>query len=140
MNGHDYRAINLLDDDLEPVVKDIAQVVPNHYIDPESIAHTDQLEKYTPCLFQGRYDVIKALAEVHVELVLIHPFRNGNGRCSRIAASIMALQAGLPVLDFSVISGSKKSDYFRAVQVGMDRNYKLMEKLFSEIIENSIQA
>lgn len=40
VNGHDYKAINLLDDDLEPVVEDIAQVVPNHYIDPESIAHT----------------------------------------------------------------------------------------------------
>jgi len=33
-------------------------------------------------------------AEVHTELVLIHPFREGNGRCSRILASIMALQAG----------------------------------------------
>ena len=51
-----------------------------------------------------------------------------------------ALQAGLPVLDFSLISGSKKSDYFMAVQAGMDRNYEPMEKLFAEIIENSIQA
>ena len=39
VNGHDYKAINLLDDDLEPVVEDIAQVVPDHYIDPDSIAH-----------------------------------------------------------------------------------------------------
>ena len=40
VNGHDYKAINLLDGDHEPVVEDIAQVVPNHYIDPESIART----------------------------------------------------------------------------------------------------
>ena len=72
---------------------------------------TEQLKKYTPCIFSQRQDVIRALAEVHTELVLIHPFREGNGRCSRILASIMALQAGLPVLDFSLISGSKKEDY-----------------------------
>ena len=100
----------------------------------------EQLLKYTPCKFERQDDVIKALAEVHTELVLIHPFREGNGRCSRILASIMALQAGLPILDFSVISGAKKPDYFAAIQAGMDRNYKPMEKLFAEIIENSIQA
>ena len=55
-------------------------------------------------------------------------------------ASIMALQAGLPVLDFSLISGLKKPDYFMAVQQGLDRNYDPMEKLFAEIIENSVQA
>ena len=100
----------------------------------------EQLVKYTPCKYQNRTEVVKALAEVHAELVLIHPFREGNGRCSRIVTSIMALQAGLPVLDFSLISGMKKSDYFAAVQAGMDRNYEPMEKLFVEIIERSIQA
>jgi len=100
----------------------------------------EQLAKYTPCKFQNRNDVAKALAEVHVELVLIHPFREGNGRCSRLLASIMALQAGLPVLDFSIISHSKKQVYFMAVQSGMDRNYDPMQQLFSEIIEVSILA
>lgn len=100
----------------------------------------DQLAKYTPCNYSDRNEIVKALAEVHTELVLIHPFREGNGRCSRILASIMALQAGLPVLDFSIISGSKKSDYFSAVQMGMDRGYVPMEELFREIIESSIRA
>ncbi|MCU7919074.1 MAG: Fic family protein [Candidatus Thiodiazotropha sp. (ex Epidulcina cf. delphinae)] len=98
----------------------------------------EQLAKYTPCNFVNRSDVIKALAEVHVELILIHPFREGNGRCARILASIMALQADLPVLDFSLISEAKKMDYFAAVQTGMDCNYEPMERLFAEIIESSI--
>lgn len=100
----------------------------------------EQLSKFTPCNFSDRNDVVKALAEVHTELVLIHPFREGNGRCSRILASIMALQAGLPVLDFSLISGAEKSAYFAAVQTGMDRDYAPMERLFEEIIESSIRA
>lgn len=78
--------------------------------------------------------------EAHAELVIIHPFREGNGRCARILASIMALQAGLPILDFSIISGSQKSDYYSAVQIGLDRDYEPMEKLFTEIIENSIRS
>ena len=97
----------------------------------------EQLSQYTPCRFKDRTAVIKALAEVHIELVLIHPFREGNGRCARMLADIMALQAGLPVLDYSVISGERKRDYFAAVQTGMDRDYGPMEGLFEEIIETS---
>lgn len=52
----------------------------------------------------------------------------------------MALQAYLPMLDFSVISGLRKLDYFSAVQIGVDRNYELIEVLFKEIIGSSIRA
>jgi len=126
-----YRSVNISKDDFAFAMS--AQV-------PNLMSHfeTDQLSKYTPCSFAARDEVNKALAEVHIELVLIHPFREGNGRCSRILASIMALQAGLPVLDYSIISGPRKSEYFSAVHAGMDRNYEPMEKLFDEIIEASI--
>jgi len=49
----------------------------------------------------------------------------------------MALQAGLPLLDFAVITSEKKKEYFEAIQVGMDKNYRPMEKLFLTIIEKS---
>jgi len=35
------------------------------------------LARYTPCIFQAREEVINALAVVHTELLLIHPFREG---------------------------------------------------------------
>ncbi len=35
------------------------------------------LHKHTPCNFKSMERVFQALAEVHVELVLIHPFREG---------------------------------------------------------------
>ena len=35
------------------------------------------LRKHTPCNFKSMERVFQALAEVHVELVLIHPFREG---------------------------------------------------------------
>lgn len=83
---------------------------------------------------------MRALAETHVELVLIHPFREGNGRVARILSMLMALQAGLPLLDFSVIAEDKKQDYFAAVQAGLDRDYSPMERLFAEIIEQSLAS
>jgi len=52
----------------------------------------------------------------------------------------MALQAGLPLLDFSVIAGERKKNYLTAVQAGLDKNYFPMERLFSEIIERSLAA
>lgn len=100
----------------------------------------DQLARYTPCIFKDRKDAAKALAEVHTELLLIHPFRDGNGRVARLLSTLMALQGGLPLLDFSFLGGEKKKNYILAVHSGLDSNYKAMEDIFSEIIEKSISG
>jgi cell filamentation protein len=96
------------------------------------------LSRYTPCNFTDRTEVVCALSETHVELVLIHPFRDGNGRVARVLSTLMALQAGLPLLDFTVIAGQRKKEYFAAVQMGLDKDYSPMERLFAEIIEQSL--
>lgn len=98
----------------------------------------DVLARCTPCRFSTREEVVRALAEAHVELVLIHPFREGNGRLSRVLSTLMALQAGLPLLDFSLIADEKKEGYFAAVRAGLDRNYRPMERIFAEVIERSV--
>ena len=97
------------------------------------------LRRNTPCRFDSRERIIEALAEVHTELVLIHPFREGNGRTARILATLMTLQAGLPLLDFSAIRGVQKQKYFRAVQAGLDKNYKPMEEIFSLVIRKTLK-
>ncbi|MEK6210913.1 MAG: Fic family protein [Pseudomonadota bacterium] len=96
------------------------------------------LSRRTPCRFQRREDVVEALAEAHVELVLIHPFRDGNGRIARALSILMVLQAGLPLLDFSPIAGKRRTAYFAAIQAGMDRNYGPMAGIFEELIERSL--
>ena len=97
----------------------------------------DVLRCCTPCTFADRADVVRALAETHVELVLIHPFRDGNGRLARALSTLMALQAGLPLLDFRVLAGMKKNAYIAAIQAGLDKHYVPMESLLREIIEQS---
>ncbi len=97
------------------------------------------LAVYTPCRMGAKNEMIHALAAVHVELLLIHPFREGNGRLARLLASLMALQAGLPLLDFGMLKGGRKQEYFTAVQSGLDRNYGPMEKIFDEVIERTLR-
>lgn len=64
------------------------------------------LQEYTPCHDTHVDAQARALAVVHAELILIHPFREGSGRCARLVALLMALQAGLPVLDFAGARGA----------------------------------
>ena len=80
-----------------------------------------------------------ALAVVHTELVLIHPFREGNGRMARLLSIVMGWQAKLPTLDFGSIVGKKKEDYFAAVRSGMAHNYKPMQSIFESILKRTLK-
>lgn len=95
------------------------------------------LSRCTPCVFADPADVLHALAETHVELVLIHPFRDGNGRLARVLSSLMVLQVGLPLLDFSGMAGAGKTAYIAAIQAGINKHYAPMERVFGEVIERS---
>ena len=97
----------------------------------------DVLARYTPCTFDDPEKVLEALAITHCELVLIHPFREGNGRISRLLSTLMALQAGLPLLNFGVIKGKQRKAYFAAVQAGMGRNYRSMQEIFRRVVQAS---
>jgi len=79
--------------------------------------------------------LIDALAKVHIEFILIHPFRDGNGRLSRLLAIIMALQAGQSMLNFSVMN-NKKDQYFSAIQAGLD-DYEPMKAIFRLVLHET---
>ena len=79
---------------------------------------TEILSAHTPSGGMSEDRLTEALAVVHVELILIHPFREGNGRLSRLLASAMALQAGWPEPDYTLWD-ERKTDYFAAIQAGM---------------------
>jgi cell filamentation protein len=95
------------------------------------------LAMFTPCRSGNFEAIIRALAAVHTELVLIHPFREGNGRVARMLASLMSLQAGLPALDFGGVRAWKRQQYFAAVQAGVRRDYGPMERIFTSVIRRT---
>lgn len=94
------------------------------------------LARYTPCLGMRRSDLIVAIALTHVEFILIHPFREGNGRISRLLADVMAVQAGLGPLDYSFWE-SNRTVYIQAIQTGLGGNYQAMETLVERIVPES---
>ena len=98
------------------------------------------LQTFTPCRFHERDRQAQALAVVHAELMLIHPFRDGNGRCSRILATLMALQAGLPPLDFSGIRGKERQRYIGAIHNALERDYEPMVARFGRVIARTLSA
>lgn len=102
----------------------------------------DYLSKYTPCRFADFSDLAYALAAVHIEFIIIHPFREGNGRIGRMITILMALQAGAPPLNFRAIDQTiypeGYADYILAIHAGVDKNYEPMQYIFKKILEQSM--
>lgn len=84
------------------------------------------LAKWTPCHAQTVDALTQAIAITHVELILIHPFREGNGRLSRLLADVMAVQAGHDPLDYSSWD-TEKDRYIRAIHAGLAGDYAPMQ-------------
>ena len=98
-----------------------------------------ELRALTPCQGMPVEALIAALARTHAELVIIHPFREGNGRCARLLALLMALQAGLPVLDFEPLAGRGRPAYFAAIRAAFGKDYRPLEARFKAVIDRTLR-
>jgi len=58
---------------------------------------------------------LRKIARVHLELLFIHPYREGNGRTARLVATLMALQAGYSGFDWEVFY-RRFDDYVKSIQ------------------------
>nr|WP_319566573.1 Fic family protein [uncultured Rhodoferax sp.] len=99
----------------------------------------DALKRHTPCRPTDDATLAFALAEVHAELILVHPFREGNGRLARLLTLLMALQAGLPPLDFNPMLGRGRRIYIGGIHAAMGRDYRPLAAMFKKIIVSSKQ-
>jgi cell filamentation protein len=77
--------------------------------------------------------VIHYVAKVHVEFILIHPFREGNGRISRLLLDVIVNKAGYSLLNYNLWD-EHKAFYFKAIQAGVAGNYQHMERLIYDVI------
>ena len=128
----EYRSVNLF---REGIAFAAAREVPRLMCELER----GPLAAHTPCGPASRDEIARSLAIVHGELVLVHPFRDGNGRLARLVATLMALQAGLPLLDFGNLGGKGRPRYFAAIQAVLDRDYEPLTSLLRATIERSVR-
>lgn len=85
-------------------------------------------------MVNGRQIASGRLPERQFEFILIHPFREGNGRISRLLLDVMAAKAGAQPLDYSLWD-RHKDFYFKAIQAGRDGDYQYVAQLTRDVLE-----
>lgn len=104
--GFLFASARFLPESMKTFEKEILLNLPNNYFKKE--------------------DLIKDIAIVHGELLFIHPFREGNGRTTRILANLMARKFGYESLKFEKIGKEKFDQYVSAVQNCAKKDYREM--------------
>jgi cell filamentation protein len=100
------------------------------------------LKRNTPCKGKTLDEIVYKIAIVHVEFLLIHPYREGNGRTARLLAALMAYQAGLPGIDFGFIGsrGKEFNRYIAAIQHGLERDYSFMQEIVLIALKRALRS
>jgi cell filamentation protein len=96
----------------------------------------EHLARWTPCGELPPEDLVTAIAVTHVELILIHPFREGNGRLARLLADVMAVQAGREPLDYSSWERHKPA-YIGAIHAGLAGDYRPMGEFVARALADA---
>ncbi len=107
---------------------------------PQNMAGLEDefFRKLTPCLPAPLDVVAEKVASVHAEFLLVHPFREGNGRLARWLADLMFLQAGYPMPLYNFAgkgSVRRKKSYLDAVITGYTQDYAPLTGFFCGCIE-----
>jgi len=83
------------------------------------------------------FDIYEIAARLHHKAVQIHPFKNGNGRWSRMLANIYLRQNGsMPVKwqeDLLSSENPKRDEYIKALKMADNGDYKSLIKLHKVI-------
>jgi cell filamentation protein len=105
---------------------------------PKLVAQFEQdyLSKFNDLEDYSEKELVQFLAASHVEFILIHPFREGNGRISRLLMDVMATQAGNGPLDYSLME-KHKDYYFKSIQAGVAEDYQPLERLLTDVLKQS---
>ncbi|MEZ2624870.1 Fic/DOC family protein [Paenalcaligenes hominis] len=97
-----------------------------HQYEQQFLRHYPRLPTYS------LHELWAYLAQSHVEFILIHPFREGNGRLGRLLLDVMATQAGFTPLDYSWWD-QNKAYYVGAIHAGLMGDYTPMQRLIKDI-------
>lgn len=82
-------------------------------------------------------EVAYKVSVVHAELLLIHPFREGNGRLGRWLADLTVLQGGYPAPEYDLADDAKRQEYYAAMRKAYKGNFKALTALFVSWIERA---
>lgn len=100
------------------------------FIEREANKLFDDLAKANYFIHYTRDELIKAIAEFYVEINVVHPFREGNGRAQRILFEHIITNTGFTLSLESI----EQDEWIEANIAGYNANYSPMEAIFEHCI------
>ncbi|MGD9605157.1 MAG: Fic family protein [Bacilli bacterium] len=85
----------------------------SNHTPPSHVKVYDRMKKYFDTLNEEHGDLFEKIAYSHLQLVKIHPFLDGNGRCARL---VLAFELMTHKLAPVIIPFSDKEKYFQMVE------------------------
>ena len=99
-----------------------------------------QLDAQIKKVVEKDYEDIKSIAyDLSVmlsEFLFIHPFREGNGRVSRLLSDVILAKNGFPMVGLNLKKGD---NYIQRVHAGYEMDYKPLAELLEQKIEAEIK-
>lgn len=84
-------------------------------------------------------ELVIYLADSHVEFIYMHPFREGNGRLSRLLLDVMVVKAGYQTLDYQIWE-QHRDYYFKAIQAAVQGDNQHMVRLIRDAFKQQLNA
>ena len=80
-------------------------------------------------------DVLYKIAYIHGELIMIHPFRDGNGRVTRMLCDLLLLQSRREPVSHKLGDKKFRHHYYNAIrQVWSSKDYSGLEAILNELL------
>ena len=99
-----------------------------------------QLDKQIKKVVKSEYKDVKSIAYdlsmMLSEFLFIHPFREGNGRISRLLSDVILAKNGFPMVGLNLKKGD---NYIQRVHSGYEMNYEPLAELLEQKIEEEIK-
>ena len=96
----------------------------------------DVLRKYPSAALQRDEAFCAAVAQIQGELLVIHPFREGNARTIKLMTDILAEQTGRPFLVYDR-SERGQDEYIAAAKAAFKKEYGQMEAILRSALERA---
>ncbi len=107
------------------------------YIPQEMEKYNSLLQKMTPISPSlSKKEIVKRIAMIHGELIVIHPFRDGNGRLTRLLCNLILAQAAYKPLSVEgFVSEKIKKEYYESIQfVWSQADHSKLEAFLSNLL------
>lgn len=98
---------------------------------------TKLMKEVTKRTYEDVDTITHDLSKLISDFLFIHPFREGNGRISRLICDIILAKNGFPMIGLKL---KKEDNYIKRVHSGYECDYETMKELLKMKIEEEIMS